>query len=69
MALIDKLFGSRKTLSRLSRQELRKEEILLTRQRDRLFERLDKLVVEKQKIFQQGAGQKSPEVRGAGADV
>jgi hypothetical protein len=65
MALIDKLFGTRKTLSRLSRQELRKEEILLTRQRDRLFDRLEKLVGEKQKIFQQGAGQKSPEVRKA----
>jgi hypothetical protein len=65
MALLDKIFGSKKTLSRLTRQELRKEEILLTRQRDRLFERLEKLVGEKQKIFQQGAGQKSPEVRKA----
>jgi hypothetical protein len=63
MALIDKLFGRKKTLSHLTRQELRKEEILLTRQRDRLFARVDKIVEEKQKIFQQGAGQKSPELR------
>jgi len=65
MALIDKIFGHKKTLSKLSRQELRKEEILLTRQRDRLFGRIDKIVDEKQKIFQQGAGQKSPELRKA----
>jgi len=65
MALIDKIFGRKKTLSNLTRQELRKEEILLTRQRDRLFGRIEKIVDEKQKIFQQGATQKSPEMRKA----
>ena len=34
MALIDKLFSRKKTLSELSPQELRKEEILLTKHRD-----------------------------------
>lgn len=65
MALIHKLFGKHKTLSDLSRQELRKEEILLTRQRDRLFSRLEQIVGQKQRIFQQGAAQKSPELRKA----
>lgn len=66
MALIDKIFGkSKKTLSELDRQELRKEEILLTRQRDRLFKRIEGVATEKQKIFQQGATQKSPELRKA----
>ena len=65
MALIDKIFGRKKTLSKLSSQELRKEEILLTKQRDRLFKRIDQMVGEKQKIFQQGASQKSPELRKA----
>ena len=37
MALIDKFFSRKKTLSELDRQELRKEEILLTKQRDRLY--------------------------------
>lgn len=65
MALIDKIFGRKKTLSELDRQELRKEEILLTRQRDKLFKRIEGVATDKQKIFQQGATQKSPELRKA----
>src|SRR5215472_7054207 len=65
MALIDKIFGRKKTLSELDRQELRKEEILLTKQRDRLFKKIQQLSDDKQKIFQQGATQKSPELRKA----
>ena len=66
MALIDKLFGTaKKTLSELDRQELRKEEILLTKQRDKLFKRVEQISLDKQKIFQQGATQKSPELRKA----
>jgi hypothetical protein len=63
MALIDKIFGKKKTLSELNRQELRREEILLEKQRDRLFKRIETIGVDKQKIFQQGATQKSPELR------
>lgn len=66
MALIDKLFGTRKkTLSELSRQELRKEEILIGKQRDRLLKKIEDLAAAKQRIFQQGATQKSPELRKA----
>ena len=65
MALIDKIFGTKKTLSELSRQELRREEILLTKQRDRLFKRIGDISTQKQKIFQQGAIQKAPELRKA----
>jgi hypothetical protein len=65
MALIDKIFGSKKTLSELSRQELRREEILLTKQRERLFKKIEDVAKHKQKIFQQGAAQKSPELRKA----
>ena len=65
MALIDKIFGKKKTLSELSRQELRREEILLTKQRDRLFKKIGDISTAKQKIFQQGAQQKSPELRKA----
>jgi hypothetical protein len=65
MALIDKLFNRKKTLSELNRQELRKEEILLTKQRDRLFKKIEQVSTEKQKIFKQGATQKSPELRKA----
>src|SRR3954464_13716575 len=65
MALIDKLFGTKKSLSELNKQELRREEILLTKQRDRLFKRIETVANDKQKIFQQGATQKSPELRKA----
>src|SRR5882724_8219797 len=65
MALIDKIFGHKKTLSELDRQELRKEEIMLTKQRDRLFKKIEQISVNKQKIFKQGATQKSPELRKA----
>ena len=65
MALIDKIFGKKKTLSQLNRQELRREEILLSKQRDRLFKKIGDIATHKQKIFQQGAQQKSPELRKA----
>src|SRR3984885_11633921 len=65
MALIDKLFGHKKTLSELNRQELRKEELILGKQRDRLFKRIGTLSEDKQRIFKQGAAQKSPELRKA----
>jgi DNA topoisomerase VI subunit A len=65
MALIEKIFGKKKSLSQLNKQELRKEEILLTKQRDRLFQRIQTISTDKQKIFQQGATQKSPELRKA----
>lgn len=63
MALIDKIFGKKKSLSELNRQELRREEILLEKQRDRLFKKIETIGVDKQKIFQQGATQKSPDLR------
>src|ERR1700709_2615235 len=65
MALIDKIFGHKKTLSELNPQELRKEEILISNQRDRLFKKIETISQTKQKIFQQGATQKSPELRKA----
>ena len=65
MALIDKIFGTKKTLSELSRQELRREEIIIGKQRDRLFKRIEEISTQKQQIFQRGAQQKSPELRKA----
>ena len=65
MALIDKIFGRNKTLSELNRQERRREEILLTKARDRLFKKIETLADQKKKLFNQGATQKSPELRKA----
>src|SRR5213075_3510888 len=41
------------------------EEILITKQRDRLFKKIETISTQKQKIFQNGAQQKSPELRKA----
>ena len=65
MALIDRLLGRRKSLSQLSALELRKEEILLGKQRDRLLKKVEDLATQKQRIFTSGATQKSPELRKA----
>lgn len=66
MALIDKLLGrEKKSLSELDKTELRKEEILVGKQRDRLFKKIEEISAAKHKIFQQGAQQKSPELRKA----
>jgi hypothetical protein len=66
MALIDKLFGTaKKTLSELDRSELRREEILLDKQRQRLMSRIEAIGTEKQKIFARGKETKSPEMRKA----
>lgn len=65
MSLLDKILGRNRTLSDLSRQELRKEEILLQKQRDKLFLRMEQIGTEKQKLFVRGAKEKSPELRKA----
>jgi hypothetical protein len=65
MALIDELFGKTKSLSELSRQELRREEILIGKQRDRLMKKVEDAATAKQKIFKQGGETKSPELRRA----
>ena len=63
MALIDRLFGRSKTLSQLSRGELRKEEILLSKRRDKLFSRVDEIAQQKHDIFRRGKQSSSPELR------
>ena len=65
MALLDKILGSNRTLSDLSKQELRKEEIMLTKQREKLFARMETIGTDKQKLFLRGAKEKSPELRKA----
>ncbi len=55
--------GRKKGLMDMSRAELRQQELLLTKQRDRLMARIEKLAEEKQKIFARGAATKSPELR------
>jgi hypothetical protein len=63
MALLDWLTKRKKPLSAMTRAELRRQELLLGKERDRLLNRVTKLAKSKQEIFERGAGEKTPEVR------
>jgi len=63
MGLFNWLTQRRKSLSEMTRQELRRQELLLQRDRDQLLKRISKLAEEKQAVFERGRLEKSPEVR------
>jgi len=63
MALFDWLTKKGKPLSQMTRQELRRQELLLHRDRDQLLKRVTDLATKKQEIFERGRQEKSPEVR------
>ncbi len=63
MGLFDWLTKTKKSLSQMTRQELRRQELLLNRDRDQLIKRINQLAEQKQEIFQKGRVEKSPEVR------
>lgn len=56
-------FKKDKSLARMDRQELRREELLLDKERSQLLKRIEKLGGEKQTLFTRGAAEKMPEVR------
>jgi hypothetical protein len=60
-------FGSflnkRKPLSRMTSRELRRQELLLGKDRTQLLNRITKLATDKQQLFERGSAEKSPEVR------
>lgn len=63
MRLLDWLTKKRKPLSKMTRQELRQQELTLEKDRNLLMKRIEKLGAEKQKLFERGAKEKAPEVR------
>lgn len=63
MALFDWLTNRSKSLSQMTRQELRRQELLLARDRDQLLKRINDSATRKQEIFDKGRQEKSPEVR------
>jgi hypothetical protein len=65
MALIDLIFKRQKTLSQLSPVELRREEIIIGKQRDKLLGKIEDVANQKKRIFEQGAKSTSPELRKA----
>ncbi len=63
MGFLDWLAKSKKPLSRMTRSELRRQELLLEKERARLLNKVTKLAKEKQTLFERGAEEKAPEVR------
>ena len=63
MSLLDWLTNRKKPLSRMTRAELRRQELLLEKDRTQLLKRINKLAKQKQEIFASGAGEQVPEVR------
>ncbi len=63
MGLFDWLTKRRKPLSQMTRKELRTQELTLEKERNLLVKRVEKIGREKQKLFEQGRKETSPEVR------
>ena len=63
MALFEWLIKRKKRLSEMSRSELRRQELLLEKDRKQLVGKITKLAKEKQGLFDRGAGEKTPELR------
>ena len=63
MAFFDWLTKRKKPLSKMTRVELRRQELLLEKDRTRLLNKISKLGKEKQELFERGAVEKTPEVR------
>jgi len=63
LAFFEWLTKRKKRLSQMSRSELRRQELLLEKDRKRLLNRVTKLAREKQNLFEQGATEKTPELR------
>ncbi len=63
MVLVEWLTKRKKPLSRMTRAELRRQELLLEKDRNQLLKKVTKLAKTKQEIFERGATEKTPEVR------
>lgn len=63
MALLEWLTKRKKPLSRMTRSELRRQELLLGKDRTQLLNKVTKLAKDKQQIFERGAEEKTPEIR------
>lgn len=63
LAFFEWLTKRKKSLSQMSRSELRRQELLLEKDRKQLLNRVTKLAREKQNLFEQGSTEKTPELR------
>ena len=63
MSFIDWMIKRKKPLSKMTRSELRRQELLLEKERNQLLKRVKKLADDKQDMFEKGSTEKTPEVR------
>lgn len=63
MGLLDWLPKRPKPLTQMTRQELRRQELRLEKERTRMLKRVEKLAKEKQGLFERGAKETMPEIR------
>ena len=63
MAFLEWLTKRKKPLSQMTRTELRRQELLLEKDRAQLLNKVTKLAKDKQRLFERGAQERTPEVR------
>lgn len=63
MALFEWLTKRKRPLSQMTRTELRRQEILLDRDRTQLLRKIEKIAKDKHTLFARGAEEKTPELR------
>jgi len=65
MGFLEWLTKRKKPLSQMTRSELRRQELLLEKDRTQLLNKIEKLGKEKQTLFERGTKEKTPEIRRA----
>lgn len=65
MGFLEWLTKRKKPLSQMTRSELRRQELLLEKDRTQLLKKIEKLGKEKQTLFDRGTKEKTPEIRRA----
>ena len=63
VSFLEWLTKRKKPLSRMTRAELRRQELLLEKDRNQLLRKIEKIAKDKQKLFERGAQEKTPELR------
>ncbi len=63
MGFLEWLTNKKKSLSEMTRSELRRQELLLEKDRTQLLNRINKIARDKQELFERGAMERTPEVR------
>lgn len=63
MSFLEWLTKRKKSLSEMTRSELRRQELLIDKDRQQLLKRVTRIAQDKQTLFEKGAAEKTPEVR------